>query len=465
MSLANVSDGVHMKNRPGAMPSDVQAKLSAHEAANSSPMQLSSPTSPSAPGNGKHLSAREGLVRTKSRERSKAAILSVLGLVPAQMPWTTAEEKLPSLAQTPSRRSFDTGSRGPRSGSPRESAALGLSINGEVNPAFRRFAHQVLAQTLLSPTAFLLALLYALRVPRLAIDSFGNVDAEALEVFASPPSAAPFKLFTLGLMIANKHLDDNTFLNKTWNEVTGIPLAELNRMEQYYLMHCNYEISIPEQTWSYFLCAVRQREQAKVAASDLLSLHESMGASSTGELARRRSAASDETSRRVLLALDDISTALGGIEPFALPPQSSYGFDDKTNWTSSARRNGSPASGNQAHCEGSRRPTSALHHNHQHCQSEPIGSSDFKSMLANGRREEPDIGREGSEGAEWPRRPALDSLARSLSEHAKDGMIGGRHTASSSSSSSSTLMMHEAPLAPSALLELLNTGRTLARAH
>lgn len=446
----------------------------------SSPMQISSPNSgqPSptvrAAESKKRFTPREGLTRTKSRERSRAAVLSVLGLVPPHLRWTISEDRLPSLVEATSRSTSEARSRGRarRSGSPRDPAP-GFVSNGEVNPAFRRFAHQVLAQTLLSPTAFLLAVLYALRVPLLAVDGSGAVDPEALEVFASPPSAAPFKLFTLGLMIANKHLDDNTFLNKTWNEVTGIPLAELNRMEQYYLMRSNYEVAVPDQTWTSFLYAVRQREQAKVAAAHLVKLHESIGGGLSGDHSRRRSAASDETSRRVLLALDDISAALGGIEPFALPPQSCSPGRHSSDGGDEGR--GRVAQGQGTARTSEVRPTSALHHNHQHCQSAPVCASDLRSLFSTsvhggGGSCAGEVARLSSDSPRQGRRPTLEAVARSLSDHAKDTVASRRSTGSSSASSSSastssTLMMHDAPLAPSALLELLNSGRSLARAH
>ena len=65
-------------------------------------------------------------------------------------------------------------------------------------------------------------------------------------------------------MIANKHLDDNTFLNKTWNEVTGITLPELNRMERWYLEKCSYEITVPHATWVAFLERLRVRHESRL---------------------------------------------------------------------------------------------------------------------------------------------------------------------------------------------------------
>ncbi|KAK0529016.1 hypothetical protein OC834_003843 [Tilletia horrida] len=140
------------------------------------------------------------------------------------------------------------------------SGASSPTMNTDIKAAFAHFAHQVLSQTLLSPTAFMLGLLYILRVPSLVLDADGAVKDEARALFAEPPSAAPFKLFTLGMMIANKQLDDNTFTNRTWKEVTGIPLADLNRLERFYLERCHFEINVPPEVWYAFLGRMRDRE-------------------------------------------------------------------------------------------------------------------------------------------------------------------------------------------------------------
>lgn len=348
-------------------------------------------------------------MRTKSQERSKAAVLSVLALVSPYWKWTRAAEALPSLVQTAAATSDNVrkakqGEHGHQA-SPREhstSSAAAFAAGGEVSPAFRRFAHQVLAQTLLSPTAFLLGLLFALRVPYLAVDASGTVDPEAVELLASPPSAAPFKLLTLGLMMANKHLDDNTFLNKTWSEVTGIPLPELNKLEQYYLIRCNYEIAIPHSVWCSFLKRVKRREEDKQAAFKLADAqrYREHSPRATSTPSQR------ETSTRVLLALDDMLSALGSrvIEHLDLE-------------------------GEERRAEQKKRPTSGLLLQHQHCQSAPASASLFKD----------EIHRQDS-------RPSLDS--RSWSDAA-----------------TAIAADHKAPLAPSALLELLNSGRSLASAH
>jgi hypothetical protein len=216
--------------------------------------------------------------RSASHDKSKDAVAGIADLINHAWRWSTNDDKLASLHMNVRSSPLHSRQSSPMSRqatSPREEGIggghAGIPISGtDPSPAFRRFANQVLAQTLVSPTAFMLSLLYALRVLQLSFvedgSSEGGLDQEAIEIFAQPPSAAPFKLFTLGLMIANKHLDDNTFLNKTWNEVTGITLPELNRMERWYLEKCSYEITVPEATWAQFLERLRSRNEMRLNA-------------------------------------------------------------------------------------------------------------------------------------------------------------------------------------------------------
>ncbi|KAL4399458.1 cyclin-dependent protein serine/threonine kinase regulator [Malassezia pachydermatis] len=132
------------------------------------------------------------------------------------------------------------------------------ALLGEVSPAFRHFTHQVLAQTLLSPTTLFLALHYVHVLQGLLWPDDGSGDTgNALALLAQPPSTTPFKVLILGLMMANKFMDDNTFLNKTWHEVTGIPLDELNRMESFFLCRTQFHLSVSDSAWRQHLQAIR----------------------------------------------------------------------------------------------------------------------------------------------------------------------------------------------------------------
>lgn len=199
---------------------------------------------------------------TSSRwsNRMRDNVLAVLRLVSPEWKWSNNDHQLVSLIAP----SGPTAAMEPGHSRGRDSmAGVVTSYANEPSPAFRRFAHQVLSQTLLSPTAYLLGILNALRVPLMARLDDGSIDPTVIELFAQPTSAAPFKLLTLGLMMSNKHLDDNTFLNKTWNEVTGIPLLELNQMEAWFLKKCNYEITVPDDTWVSFLHKLQSWEEKR----------------------------------------------------------------------------------------------------------------------------------------------------------------------------------------------------------
>ncbi|KAJ1024803.1 hypothetical protein NDA16_002843 [Ustilago loliicola] len=209
------------------------------------------------------------LASSKWSGRLRDNALAVLRLVSPDWHWSNNNHQFVSLSETlvpaSTAAAVAKASTSPSQGrSGRDSVtSIVTSYANEPSPAFRRFVHQVLAQTLLSPTSFLLGILNALRLLIMAQLADGSIDPVVLELFAQPTSAAPFKLFTLGMMIANKHLDDNTFLNKTWNEVTGIPLAELNQTEAWFLKKCNYEITVPDETWIGFLNRLQSWEEKR----------------------------------------------------------------------------------------------------------------------------------------------------------------------------------------------------------
>lgn len=93
----------------------------------------------------------------------------------------------------------------------------------------------LLCATLLQPSAIFLALWYIARFPvffgvfsynsktdskvfkfRLELLGEGSQDQGAERTRQLLEAHAPFRLLLLGVMLANKWLDDNTFSNKTW---------------------------------------------------------------------------------------------------------------------------------------------------------------------------------------------------------------------------------------------------------
>ncbi|KAI8640998.1 cyclin-domain-containing protein [Parasitella parasitica] len=99
--------------------------------------------------------------------------------------------------------------------------------------AFKIYVQKVLKATQISCTCMVLALHYIQRL-RTAYPSIrASIGSEV-------------RLFTTALVLANKFLDDNTFTNKTWSEVSSIPINELNIMEMEFLSALDYNIHIPD---------------------------------------------------------------------------------------------------------------------------------------------------------------------------------------------------------------------------
>ncbi|KAG6903343.1 hypothetical protein C0995_013096 [Termitomyces sp. Mi166 len=127
--------------------------------------------------------------------------------------------------------------------------------------------HSLLLSTLLQPSAVFLALRYITRLPvylnaaplglehskerkfRAALlgDSYNGLDKEVAE------ASAPFRLIVLGCMLANKWLDDHTFSNKTWHNITNVPIQALNKLESLTLDMFAYDLTISSRDWSQWL--------------------------------------------------------------------------------------------------------------------------------------------------------------------------------------------------------------------
>ncbi|KAI9663342.1 MAG: hypothetical protein M1831_002626 [Alyxoria varia] len=90
----------------------------------------------------------------------------------------------------------------------------------ELDPKYREFVHHMLKATRLPTNTILLGLSYfAHRLRKLSIagESCAHTDQRTSLVVA--------------LILASKHLDDNTFQNKSWTDVTGIPIKTINETE------------------------------------------------------------------------------------------------------------------------------------------------------------------------------------------------------------------------------------------
>lgn len=99
-----------------------------------------------------------------------------------------------------------------------------------VSPEFRKFVLGLLSSTRLPHTTILLGMNYlANRLEGLKTVSRGG---------------QMWRLLTVGLLLGSKFLDDNTFQNKSWSEVSGIAVAELNKMEHAWLEDIDWKLYV-----------------------------------------------------------------------------------------------------------------------------------------------------------------------------------------------------------------------------
>lgn len=103
------------------------------------------------------------------------------------------------------------------------------SMNPSLN--FQKSINSVLAATRLPKSTLLLAINYLSN--KMDDDYTFSYNYNEDEIF---------KILITALILANKFNDDKTFRNKSWSDATSLPLLEINKLERFWLMDCNYEL-------------------------------------------------------------------------------------------------------------------------------------------------------------------------------------------------------------------------------
>jgi hypothetical protein len=94
-----------------------------------------------------------------------------------------------------------------------------------VNAAFRKFVSQILTSTRLPSTTILLGMNYLAK----------RINIMHVAGQTNHTEGQVWRMLTISLLLGSKFLDDNTFQNKSWSEVSGIPVQELNSLEYEWL--------------------------------------------------------------------------------------------------------------------------------------------------------------------------------------------------------------------------------------
>ena len=100
------------------------------------------------------------------------------------------------------------------------------------------FVEKVLNQTRLPSSTVILAITYLSK--RLSVESPYDDDPSAPLI----PTTHLRLYLTLSLLLANKFLDDNTFTNTSWSDITGFSRQELNVAERKWLNKLGYSLHV-----------------------------------------------------------------------------------------------------------------------------------------------------------------------------------------------------------------------------
>ncbi|KAH0548632.1 hypothetical protein GP486_007824 [Trichoglossum hirsutum] len=107
-----------------------------------------------------------------------------------------------------------------------------------VPPAFRKFVSQILSSTRLPCSTILLGLYYLnTRITMLSANGQYNQSNKS-------SGSQVYRMLTVSLLLASKFLDDNTFQNRSWSEVSSISVAELNALEIEWLVAIKWKLML-----------------------------------------------------------------------------------------------------------------------------------------------------------------------------------------------------------------------------
>ncbi|KAK2605904.1 hypothetical protein QQS21_003744 [Conoideocrella luteorostrata] len=105
---------------------------------------------------------------------------------------------------------------------------------------FEKWVYNVLSTTQVTQNVIFLALLFIYRLKMSTPQIKGRAGSE-------------YRLLTVALMLGNKFLDDNTYTNKTWAEVSGFAVQEIHVMEVEFLSNMRYNLLASKEEWEQWI--------------------------------------------------------------------------------------------------------------------------------------------------------------------------------------------------------------------
>ncbi|KZV81776.1 hypothetical protein EXIGLDRAFT_365065 [Exidia glandulosa HHB12029] len=132
--------------------------------------------------------------------------------------------------------------------SPQDPARMALQF--QPSTTFVDFLLKILETTQVSQSVIVLSLHYIYRLKEHNALTYGQAGSE-------------LRVAVVALMLANKFVDDNTYTNKTWSDVSSIDLSEVNKMEREFLHGIEYMLFVDEETYLSWLNLLKGLVAAK----------------------------------------------------------------------------------------------------------------------------------------------------------------------------------------------------------
>ncbi|KIW12017.1 hypothetical protein PV08_09291 [Exophiala spinifera] len=164
---------------------------------------------------------------------------------------------------------------------------------------FRKWVTTIISTTQVGKNVVLLALMFIYRLKKFNPAVSGKRGSE-------------YRLLTIALMLGNKFLDDNTYTNKTWAEVSGISVTEIHIMEVEFLSNMRYDLYASAAEWTEWKAKLGRFGAFYDKASQLPSADES-----------KMTAPATPTSQSLSYKLPSPSSPRHAVSPFTLSPSTS----------------------------------------------------------------------------------------------------------------------------------------------
>ncbi|KAG0229716.1 hypothetical protein BGW42_001385 [Actinomortierella wolfii] len=186
---------------------------------------------------------------------------------------TAAEGMLPSPVSARSSHAYydhttnqKSPSRTAMSGRPTHRRVYSESMDAIPPPTalFRKFCLDVLSATQLSRSVILLSLKY--------IDKL-MFHLKISNKIVNTGEGAEYRFFTGALILANKFLDDNTFTNKTWAEITGMKMVDVNHLEMQFLNGIDFRLFTSPEEYQDWLTGLTKFANKHLPALSMVPSH------------------------------------------------------------------------------------------------------------------------------------------------------------------------------------------------